>query len=430
MVFLSVATLKYGGVDVLTNNVYFSILMAITSSVIFGSYLLENFGVPYVSDGGSPLLKIHLYSYIIMLSYFIVSIKMGWAWLYNTLDKYFQAWLISLFCVLFVIIYGYFRHGVSGMAYMVNTFLVSLIIIPLISILSSCQAERILRLVSYLILINSIIAIFEFLTNYRFVDVEFKDFSYFRSSALLTHPLNNALITVSLSLVLFNRTFLPGVVYVLITLLALFSFGGRSALVIFLFVLFIYCCPKLWKFITSGVKANKKRVALFTLTGYLSIFIFFAVILNSGITERIMSNLYIDGSASARIDVFFLLEQLTVREWILGASHRLLETIELYIGINVIENYFIGWIFTFGLVGAVPLAICVFFPLYKFAMNGDYSSKLSVLLFLLVGITNNSLTTKTPVLLLLFCVLYLNTIQDSIPDSSLTNKNEGGGSNA
>ncbi|ENM5843126.1 hypothetical protein V4V60_003265 [Vibrio mimicus] len=392
-------------------NVYFSVMMALISSVIFGSYFLENLGIPYVSDGGSPLLKIHLYSYIILLSYFMVSIKIGMTWFSNKLGEYSNIWLISLSCLSFVIIYGYFRYGTSGMAYMVNTFLVSLMIIPLISILNHSQVDKILKLVSYLILINSIIAIFEFLTNGRIIEVEFKDFSYFRSSALLTHPLNNSLITVSLSLLLFNKTFLPGIVYILITLLALFSFGGRSALVIFVFVLFIYYFPQMWKFITSGVKANKKRVALFMFPGYLAILSFLMILINSGITERIMSNLYIDGSASARIDVFFLLEQLTVSEWIWGASHRLLESIELYIGINVIENYFIGWIFTFGLIGTIPLAMCVFLPLYYFSKNGDYSSKLSVLIFFLVGITNNSLTTKTPVLLLLFCVLYLKLIQ-------------------
>ncbi|HGF7477958.1 TPA: VpsF family polysaccharide biosynthesis protein [Vibrio mimicus] len=406
-------------------NVYFSVMMALILSVIFGSYFLENLGIPYVSDGGSPLLKIHLYSYIILLSYFMVSIKIGMTWFSNKLGEYSNIWLISLSCLSFVIIYGYFRYGTSGMAYMVNTFLVSLMIIPLISILNDSQVDKILKLVSYLILINSVIAIFEFLTNSRIIEVEFKDFSYFRSSALLTHPLNNSLITVSLSLLLFNKTFLPGIVYILITLLALFSFGGRSALVIFVFVLFIYYFPQMWKFITSGVKANKKRVALFMLPGYLAILSFLMILINSGITERIMSNLYIDGSASARIDVFFLLEQLTVSEWIWGASHRLLESIELYIGINVIENYFIGWIFTFGLIGTIPLAMCVFMPLYYFSRNGDYSSKLSVLIFFLVGITNNSLTTKTPVLLLLFSVLYLNLIQVDKRESESIKINNG-----
>ncbi|EPZ7320819.1 VpsF family polysaccharide biosynthesis protein [Vibrio mimicus] len=406
-------------------NVYFSVMMALISSVIFGSYFLENLGIPYVSDGGSPLLKIHLYSYIILLSYFMVSIKIGMTWFSNKLGEYSHIWIISLSCLSFVIIYGYFRYGTSGMAYMVNTFLVSLMIIPLISILNHSQVDKILKLVSYLILINSIIAIFEFLTNSRIIAVEFKDFSYFRSSALLTHPLNNSLITVSLSLLLFNKTFLPGIVYILITLLALFSFGGRSALVIFVFVLFIYYFPQIWKFITSGVKVNKKRVALFMLPGYLAILSFLMILINSGITERIMSNLYIDGSASARIDVFFLLEQLTVSEWIWGASHRLLESIELYIGINVIENYFIGWLFTFGLIGTIPLAMCVFLPLYYFSRNGDYSSKLSVLIFFLVGITNNSLTTKTPVLLLLFSVLYLNLIQVDKRESESIKINNG-----
>ena len=81
---------------------------------------------------------------------------------------------------------------------------------------------------------------------------------------------------------------------------------------------------------------------------------------------------------------------------------------ELYIGINVIENYLIGWIFTFGLVGTIPLFLVVYVPLTYFAMTGNLIERMSVFSFAVISITNNSLTTKTPTLLLLFTCLYLS----------------------
>jgi hypothetical protein len=400
-----------GEENVRSVDTYVPILIAIMASVFLGGYLLENLGVNYVSDGGSALLKIHLYTYVIFAMFAILAMKFGPAWFCERLGSFNKTWWIAIFSLSFVIIYGYFRHGTSGMAYIINTFLAPLLFIPLLSSLDDLQKDKVIKLISYLILLNSVIAIFEYLTSSRVVDIDFQEFSFFRSSALLTHPLNNALITASLGLLIFKRTLLPGFLYILITLLGLFAFGGRAALIIFSCMFFLYCIPSGWKFITTGIRGDKRKIALFMFLGYFALVFFVFIIVGSGITERIMSKLYIDGSASARIDVFFLFDQLTASEWVFGASHRLLESIELYIGISVIENYFIGWIFTFGLMGTIPLSICVFLTLYYFAKNGDIASRLAVVTFMIVGLTNNSLTTKTPVLLLLFSVLYLISVR-------------------
>lgn len=306
-----------------------------------------------------------------------------------------------------MILYGFAIHGSSGMAYLVNTFLAPVLIVPLLAHLNDNQKSFLLKLIAYLILLNSLVAVMEYMLHFRLVKVDFQEFSFFRSTAFLTHPLNNALITVSIALLVANKTKLPGFVYMLIVALALFAFGGRAALAIFICAVSVSFAPMLWKAITQGIPDNKQKIALFMLIGYFAFWAGAYLLVESGITERIASKLYIDGSASARLDVFYLIDQLSVREWIFGASHRLLESIELYLDIDVIENYLVGWIFTFGLVGAVPLFVTVFVPLGYFAVSGNYIERVTILSFALVSITNNSLTTKTPALLLLFTCLYL-----------------------
>ncbi|WP_019276014.1 VpsF family polysaccharide biosynthesis protein [Vibrio coralliilyticus] len=391
------------------SKIYLLPFIAIASSILLGGYMLEDLGVPYVSQGGSPLFKIHLYSYLILMGFGLIFLFDGMKGIAQRLGSYYRFWLIALACNVFVILYGFAIHGSSGMAYLVNTFLAPVLIVPLLAHLNDNQKSFLLKLIAYLILLNSLVAVMEYMLHFRLVKVDFQEFSFFRSTAFLTHPLNNALITVSIALLVANKTKLPGFVYMLIVALALFAFGGRAALAIFICAVSVSFAPMLWKAITQGIPDNKQKIALFMLIGYFAFWAGAYLLVESGITERIASKLYIDGSASARLDVFYLIDQLSVREWIFGASHRLLESIELYLDIDVIENYLVGWIFTFGLVGAVPLFVTVFVPLGYFAVSGNYIERVTILSFALVSITNNSLTTKTPALLLLFTCLYLAT---------------------
>jgi len=389
-------------------KIYLLPVIAITSSILLGGYILEDLGVPYVSQGGSPFFKIHLYSYLIVMGFGLVFLSNGIKGISLRLGSYYRFWMIAFSCNVFVILYGFAIHGSSGMAYLVNTFLAPVLIVPLLACLNDNQKSFLLKLIAYLILLNSLVAVMEFILHFRLVKVDFQEFSFFRSTAFLTHPLNNALITVSVALLVANKTKFPGFVYMLIVALALFAFGGRAALAIFICAVSVSFAPMLWKAITQGISGNKQKIALYMLIGYFSFWGGAYLLFESGITERITSKLYIDGSASARLDVFYLIDQLSVREWMFGASHRLIDSIELYIGINVIENYLIGWIFTFGIVGTIPLFLVVYAPLTYFSITGNLIERMSVFSFIVISITNNSMTTKTPALLLLFTCLYLS----------------------
>lgn len=368
--------------------------------------MLEGLGVPYVSQGGGAVFKIHLYSYLIIIGFLVVFFNYGLKGIYQSLEGFYWVWFSALSCVFFVITYGLVMHGMSGMAYIINTFLSPLLFIPILASLSGNQKQVMLKVIAYLILINSLLAIIEYLFSFRLVSVEFKEFSFFRSTALLSHPLNNALITASVALIVASRTKIPGFVYVLILSLSLFAFGGRASLGIFIITVFIALLVLIWASIVKGVTGNKQVVAFTMLMVYLSFFCGVFILVESNISERIISKLYIDGSASARVDVFYLLTQLSYSEWVFGASEQLVESIEFYIGIGVIENYLIGWLFTFGLLGSIPLFYSVFCPLSYLFLKGCYLERLSVFSFVVIGVSNNSLTTKTPILLLLFTCLY------------------------
>lgn len=386
---------------------YFICSAVIILAFFLGGYMLEGMGIQYVSEGGTPLLKIHIYSYIILLTIGLFTLKEGVKEQLLHLDTLVKPWLFSVIMVSFVILYGLFRYGTSGMAYIIDTFLTPLLFLLLLSRLNTEECQRLLSLIAGLLLFNSILAILEFISGTRVTSVEFSSFSYFRSSALLTHPLNNALITAGLTLLVFNKTRIPNVIYLSIILLAMFAFGGRAAIGILLLFSTVACIPYVFRFFTHGIEISKQRFATMLCLLYFAIIAMGFVLIESGITERIMSKLHVDESASARFDVFYLLEQLSLTEWLFGASANLQSAIDLYIGISVIENFIIAWIFSFGLICTIPLLLVLIIMFGSLTRQVGELAFMAVPVFFFVSITNNSLTTKTPALLLMITALFV-----------------------
>ena len=392
----------------MSNPLFFrSVIFAISAAFFLSAYFLESIGFSYVAEGGSPVYKIHLYSYVTLLLFTLLVLKYGIKNIADKMDSFFKIWVISLACLAFVILYGLAKFGISGMAYLVDTFLAPLLILPIAIMLTLEQKKILLTYIAYLLFFNCLVAIGEYGLATRLVEVEFTKFSYFRSTAFLNHPLNNGLITIAIIPLILKRSRIPAVIYLAVSVLALFSFGGRAALGVYILALFFIALPGLYRFITVGFYMSKLRFSLLCLFSYFLIISFLIVVAESGIADRIISKLHMDESAFARVDVFYLLEQMSLNEWFWGATENLRSAIEIYLGISTIENYIIGWIFTFGLVGAIPLLVCLFSPLYFFFKNGEWLTKVSIISFFIAAISNNSLTTKTPILFFLYLTLLL-----------------------
>ena len=390
-----------------SQTIYRVMFFVFISSFILGGYLLENLGIKYVSEGGNPLVKIHIYSYVLLLSVAFLTLKKGISKPLDNLRELKTVWLISTISVSIVIMYGLYRFGTSGMAYLIDTIVSALFAIYLLSQLTNEHKDKLLKLVAYLLFINAVIAILEFILGKTLVEASFLGFSHFRSTALLTHPLNNALITASLALLLVNKIKVPVFIYFTAVLISLFAFGGRGAAGMFLVGFAIITLPKSMRFFTTGIKISKLKFALGQAFFLLTLIAIILILTLTPVGERIISKLYIDGSAQARFDVFIILEQLSISEWLLGASASIMNNIEFYIGINVIENYVIGWVVSFGLFGTILLLFSSFLISIKMAWKNDIYMQVSLLILFAVSLTNNALTTKTPVIMLFISCLYL-----------------------
>lgn len=397
---------------ILLINKYESIVhFVIFLAFICGHYVLENLGIQYVSVGGNPLFKIHLYSYFLIVSAILVLMKLGFVNLLESLEEFWSSWLIALILFSLVIFYAAFKFGVSGLAYLIDTILAPILILVILFQINSGGLTRLLNTMSLLLLLNSTVAILEMVLKSNFFDSGYQVATHFRSTAFMSHPLNNALVTVSLFPLLYDKSRISPLLYLLITTLALFSFGGRTAIAIFIVICFFIGKSN----VVALIKQNRhKEVSLLVLYSIVPLALIIIVLLSTSVGERFFEKLYVDGSAQTRFDLFIILKDLTVEEWLFGAGEHIMNNIEFYVGVKVIENYLIGWLLTYGLIAAFLLFISSYIFIYILFKAGDFNVKVSALAFFAIAAGNNSLMTKTPALLLLtlamFCVVRLTKV--------------------
>ncbi|TMP54935.1 hypothetical protein CWB77_18180, partial [Pseudoalteromonas sp. S1610] len=75
-------------------------------------------------------------------------------------------------------------------------------------------------------------------------------------------------------------------------------------------------------------------------------------------------------------------------EWVFGASSAFKQNIDFYIGINVIANYIIGWVFTFGLFGTFLLVFTWYSIPSKLMTRSNKKLNVALIVFFLVSVTN------------------------------------------
>ena len=73
---------------------------------------------------------------------------------------------------------------------------------------------------------------------------------------------------------------------------------------------------------------HRLNFALYQCGFIIAALILIYIILFTSVGERILSKLYLDGSARARLDVFMILDQLSYFEWFFGAEDSLRKNIK------------------------------------------------------------------------------------------------------
>jgi hypothetical protein len=282
---------------------------------------------------------------------------------------------------------------------------------------SNINKIKLRNFVIFMFTLNGLMAIFErlTLTVYYPYDLIRKDFDFgliqdemiFRSAALLGHPLTNALcmsiimvFILTSELKLFNKTILY-----LLGFFSLFCFNARAAIMISAGTYVLYVIGLLF-LKDSSLSKRFFQVVLLLLFVVVGVYL-----LGAGFGGRFeeQGSFSEDNSALARIEVFGIIGEYGVSNFLWGLPYKDVENIAMEVlGMTHVENWFILSTMIVGLV-VTTIVVLLFIPVYRNAifLYDRYTSFLLFVGFVVLASTNNSLATGIPALSIFFACCYV-----------------------
>lgn len=373
-------------------------------------------GIPYDATWGPFIAKLHPGTWLIAIAYFVLLSSYGHPM--RVAASQFAAHrllLVYLICIVFVFFYSLLRHGPSGAAFIIDTLIMPALAVFCIVMLDKRQRYACLAMIVTLLVANTLIGLVESLLQARLIplrlagDIEVVD-DFFRPSALLGHPLANALITAAL---------LPAVLALRISMawrcslmlllwVGVLAFGGRTSFVLATLLFGGWFGMQVASAAARG-RFSYAQITGGALIGMLAIVLLAAAIALSGIGDRIFMNLKWDNSASVRTRIWDVWDFVSDQDMLVGISPSAIADLTWRLGLHgpgeAIENFWLGMALRLGLIGFVPFAIamgCAFAWLWN-SSNG--AMRVSVVLFFISASSNNSLATKSISLSMLFIVV-------------------------
>lgn len=310
--------------------------------------------------------------------------------------------------ILAIILYLYIYELTSSISFILNTLIIPFLFFAYLK-LNKLVVQRTIPLFAVkLILINSVIAIFERLYNFNLFPIKQTFGEQFRSTALLGHPLNNALITLSfiLFVLVIDMKHVNKIINLGILFLAMFCYGARGSLLAgILGVVVFYIGPIFFSNNSYFSKINKLTTISFV---FFLIVCFSYIFLFTPFGERFRETIKDDGGSSqVRLETLNLIDFNNLSYFYWPISTQNTNSLTDKAGVDIIENFIIIWIFKFGLIFTIILIFFLFRFLFS---NSIIKNKIYTLLILLIffgaAATNNSLGSSTNALLffiVMFC---------------------------
>lgn len=337
-----------------------AILLALVMLTI-SPMALTALGWNYEAPGGSGPLRFHPATYIVLFLFIAMLLRDG-----NPLASLLSAFghdvRLTLFLVAFVIVV---YHGVMNQqlpaAAPVDTFFLPFLLLLIIKRLEPETLARMAWLVHFAFGINALIGLGEFLTGLRvtpYVAGGVAITDDWRSTALLGHPLGNALLTGCYATILmlgggrqvqgWKRLAMLGLQFA-----AMVAFGGRASLVI-LVIFGAVALMRVMLVFFAGSRLQLRHVTLLAiilpvlLAGIAALYEF-------GFFDKFILRFLEDkGSAQARIVMFELFRGFTWPELLLGPPQvqlgYLVQVYRLEFGI---ESLWIAFSLYYGILPAI-----------------------------------------------------------------------------
>ena len=369
----------------------------------------------YVREGGAFYEKIHVGTYLLLL---LLPVALFSRPVFLRGDEIVKFRDLVRFCgllallVVFLVATG--RAGSIGN--LVDTYLVAGAV-GLILLAQNPSYRRLIGDAVILIsLLSAAIALFEVATRIRIFPYSEGE-AAFRPIGLAGHPLNLGLICATTIGFVPMTNWKPWVKIAAMMLLfvATAAAGARLALMVATLEVLALVLLVPWTSLSRPAE-RKAKLAVLTLmlVGGVALF---AVLASGGLLSR-FANGVVDDNFFARTDVYKVFDYVTWQDVMFGTdAAEIIRIVNDKLNLPFIESAPIDLTFQLGLLLAVPFALLVFWLIWRLLRHQPRAAWIGTTVFLLVALSNNTMSQKTTVVTLL--VVLLVAYAGAVPSGAL-----------
>ena len=298
------------------------VVLAIVLELTVSANLLTFIGIPYVTEGGSILFKLHPATYAIILSFALLAIRRD-GWLLLTGAK---STVVFLTCVLASVIYATALTGAGNVIVLLDTFLPAGLAAFVLHRANPGQIRCLRTAMQVCLAANAAIALAETVNQVTLIPLYLNDTPYlphnedFRPTALFDHPLTGSVMAI-LGLAVAPRRCWWTLPYMALMGAALLAFGGRVALGAAVLMTSGSQIAQTTDMIVRRHRQAPRRVA-FAACLVAGALLAGGTALSLGLGQRLAGHLYWDDSAQVRLAQWQLLGQLDTWQILFGTRRE------------------------------------------------------------------------------------------------------------
>ena len=389
------------------------------------SAVLTAAGIPYGSAGGSGLSKFHPATFLALAALGVWAIAIGPGRLLAALASQRPGTLIFALAILLLTFQTAIVQKLPISA-VVDTFVLPLALFVSISALRAPVTERVLIGMHLFFLLNSTVGYLEYLTPFRLTPT-YQDGAIvtydWRATALLGHPLINALATGTYLLILTGpggrRFDMPVRAGLLIySLGAMVAFGGRAATLVLLGLLAVRGCLQIARVLAG--KPFRLRGALLGVLFLTGLAVVGSLLVQAGALDSFIGRFEDDsGSAATRVAMFSIFDGMNLRDVFFApdlahiASNQ--RRLDLAIGI---ESFVVAFFAYYGVVTTVLFFLGLAAFCAEIVRAAGPAALLPLGYYFLVSSTSTVIANKTIDFALIMAMIMILLDRRFIPDET------------
>jgi hypothetical protein len=359
--------------------------------------------INYSSDGGNIVTKIHPSTYgifaVLIATLLSARIELG-EWELRAIRGLMTFVAVMAAIVIFAVLLG---HS-GSIGYLIDAYLVACASAALMMFFPPAWRERLGTMLLVFIAISAALGVVEFALQRRFLPYPYEEVS-FRPTGLTEHPLALGLFNAAgISFVAASRWRGSAKAAVIaILLLGTFAAGARLASIVAAGSAVAAIVLHQWP---SSSAHTRFRVKAFMLCGVaLAIPVALVVLPALGLFTRFHNGL-IDESALARVNIYGLFDLVSWNEILFGADIGNIRKLALFhFDLEFIESSLVMFIFQFGLFGAIIFLLSLARTFWVLLSGAGRHVLIGAAAFFIIAFSNNSLSTKTPNLMMIMLLI-------------------------